>query len=195
MKSGYVPKTPGEFVAMLCTALNDAFEPALAELEQETDAFEYLPMDAVTPGLRDDLSHLRKQATLFRRHMAPQRDVMNRLCHSQQKWLKRADIWLLQDSNDRCTRFIEDLDAIRERTQIVQDEIYSAQNARLNKNIYILSIISAVFMPLTFISGLLGMNVAGIPGADSPKAFFAVCLGLFAVSFFILFALKRLRSI
>jgi zinc transporter len=194
IKSGMGPRTTGEFISQLCVALGDAFEPALQELENTTDGLEYMPIEHTTPALRDDLSNLRKQATLFRRHIAPQRDVISRLCRSQQAWMKTSDLWSLQESHDRATRFIEDLDALRERTQILQDEIYSALSARLNRNIYMLSIISAVFMPLTFISGLLGMNLSGIPFAESPKAFAVVCLGLFSLSFFILYALKRLRS-
>jgi zinc transporter len=189
------PKKSGEFVSMLCSALNDAFEPALHELEARTDAFEDLPLDSASSSLRDDLAHLRKQATMFRRHLSPQRDVIHRLYRSEQPWLGPSDVWLLQESHDRSTRFIENLDTIRERTQIIQDELYSALSARLNKSIYMLSIISAVFMPLTLVTGLLGMNVAGIPGAESPKAFAIVCLSLLSLAFFILDALKRLRSI
>jgi zinc transporter len=155
--------------------INDGIDPAIGDLEDNVDALEELSLDAPPPTLRGDLAAARKQATLFRRHLSPLRDVVARLQKTDQVWLSPADKWSLHDSLDRMTRFIEELDATRERSQILQDEIYSAMSARLNRNIYLLSVITVVFMPLTFMSGLLGMNVEGIPGAAHPAAFAIVC--------------------
>ncbi len=81
----------------------------------------------------------------------------------------------MQDNNDRMMRFLEDLDVLRDRAQILQDELNSALSSKLNKNLYILSVITAIFMPLGFFSGLLGMNLRGIPGAENPLAFSIAC--------------------
>jgi zinc transporter len=101
----------------------------------------------------------------------------------------------MQDNSDRTLRFLEDLDAIRERSQILQDELYSALSSKLNKNIYILSVVTAIFMPLTFLSGLLGMNVAGIPGAHHAFAFGIVCLIALGIGVLELLIFKRLKWI
>ncbi|HBF99444.1 MAG TPA: zinc transporter ZntB, partial [Alphaproteobacteria bacterium] len=69
------------------------------------------------------------------------------------------------------TRFVEDLDAVRERSQIIQDELTTALSDKLNRNLYLLSIVAAIFLPLGFLTGLLGINVGGIPGTESPYAF------------------------
>lgn len=169
------PRSVGEFVATLCNALNESVEPAITELEEEIDTLEEASINAPETGLRANLSTVRKQATLFRRHLSPQRDVINGLRITDQNWLSASDKWIIQESYDRVTRFIEELDATRERAQILQDELYSAQSSKLNGNLYILSVITVIFMPLTFITGLLGMNVDGIPGAHHPHAFAAVC--------------------
>lgn len=169
------PKRVGEFIAMLCSSLNDGIEPAILELEVNIDKLEEISLENPDAYLRNDIATMRKQATLFRRHMSPQRDAINRMQISQQGWLLAADKWFMQDNSDRILRFLEDLDAIRERSQILQDELYSALSSKLNKNLYVLSVITAIFMPLSFLSGLLGMNVEGIPGAKSPFAFAVVC--------------------
>jgi len=78
-------------------------------------------------------------------------------------------------------RFIEDLDAIRERSQVVQDELQNLLADQLNKRTYLLAIVAAIFLPLSFLTGLLGINVAGIPGAENPWAFAIVVGGLVAV--------------
>lgn len=175
IRQGRGPKKTGEFVAMLCNSLHDTIEPVIQDLDESMDTLEDRSLDDPAPSLRKDISTMRKQATLFRRHMSPQKDVINRLKNSGLAWLSPADMWHLQDNLDRVTRFIEDLDAIRERSQIVQDELDSALSSRLNKNLFALSLITAIFMPLSFVSGLLGMNLAGIPGAEHPLAFLFVC--------------------
>lgn len=169
------PKNIGEFLAMLCGCLNDGIEPALQNLEDTLDTLEDAAGAAPDAHLRQDLTGVRQQATLFRRHIAPLRDVVARLQQTEIFKLSKADRWHMHDNHDRLTRFVEELDATRERCQILQDGIDSALSARLNRNLYILSVITVIFMPLTFLSGLLGMNVAGIPGAAYPHAFLTVC--------------------
>ncbi|MFZ4126281.1 MAG: CorA family divalent cation transporter, partial [Rickettsiales bacterium] len=108
---------------------------------------------------------------------------------SEQKWLHIADKRLLQECYDRMTRYVEDLDAVRDRAQIVHDELVFSLNDKLNKNTFLLSTISAIFLPLTFFTGLLGMNVRGIPIADNPMAFWyvvafiCVCTGVQIIFF------------
>lgn len=169
------PKNTGEFLAMLCGCLNDGIEPALQNLEEGLDDLEDKASTTPDAHLRQDLTGIRQQATLFRRHIAPLRDVVGRLQQMDSLQLSKTDRWNMHDNLDRLTRFVEELDATRERCQILQDGIDSALSARLNRNLYILSVITVIFMPLTFLSGLLGMNVAGIPGAAAPGAFLTVC--------------------
>jgi zinc transporter len=176
LRQGRGPRATGDFLATLCSCINDGIEPALQELGDETDEVDNISFEEPHASLREDLATLRRQATLFRRHLSPLRDVVARLRMIEKVWMSPADKWTMHDNADRLTRFIEELDAIRERTQILQDELYSAMSARLNRHIYILSIITVIFMPLSFLTGLLGINVEGIPGAKSPDAFWIVCV-------------------
>lgn len=193
IRHGRGPKRLGEFVAMLCASLNDGIEPALDELEEATDRLEAQSLENPDAGLRNNIAAIRKQATLFRRHISPQRDVYNRLQYGQQVWLAAADKWLMQDNNDRMMRYLEDLDALRDRAQILQDELSSALSTKLNKNLYVLSVITAIFMPLGFFSGLLGMNVDGIPGAHDPFAFATACGIAILIAIVQVFIFKRLK--
>ena len=96
---------------------------------------------------------------------------MGHIRTSEQPWLNQHDRRSMQENFDRTLRFVEDLDAIRERAQIIKDELANALSDRINKNMYVLSIIAAIFLPLGFLTGLLGINVGGIPGADNDQAF------------------------
>jgi zinc transporter len=108
---------------------------------------------------------------VFRRYIAPQRDVIAALRVSDMPWLNELHKRRLQESLDRVIRYIEEIDTIRERAQIVKDELTNALSDRMNKNLYLLSVIAAVFLPLGFLTGLLGINVGGVPGVDNPSAF------------------------
>ncbi len=193
LRTGIGPKKPGEFVAMLCNSLHDTLEPVIQDLDETTDALEEKSLDNPDATLRSDIAIIRKQATLFRRHMSPQKDVLNRMKNADIPWLSPADKWYLQDNLERITRLIEELDSIRERSQIVQDEMTNALSARLNKNIFALSVITAIFMPLTFLSGLLGMNLTGIPFASHDLAFPVVCGIIAVIAVMEILILKRLK--
>ena len=77
-------------------------------------------------------------------------------------------------------RYIEDLESARDRAAVTQEELSARLAEDMNRNTYLLSIVAALFLPLGFITGLLGINVGGIPGADVKWAFAAVC-GMLAV--------------
>jgi len=187
------PKTTGEFVSMLAENLCTRMEPTFNLLNEEMDDVEASALESPETVLRETIADVRKQAIIFHRYLAPQRDVLARIRMSEHRWLQSADRKNIMESYDRITRYVEDLDAIRQRAQIVHDEVAFALSARLNKNTFVLSIVSAIFLPLTFITGLLGMNVNGIPHADSSRAFIVVTALLTLTAGFQVFLLRRMR--
>lgn len=191
MRTG--PVNSGDFVARLIHALSDRIEPVLDELEQYADAVEARVFDTPDDSLRQMIVNVRQQAVTFRRFLSPQRDVTSAIRASDLNWLGPVQRRHLRETHDRLTRHVEELDVIRERTQIVQDELSNQLTARLNKNIFILSAISAIFIPLSFVTGLFGINVMGIPGAHSDNAF-AIFSGLLIMVFLVqILIFKKLK--
>lgn len=91
------------------------------------------------------------------------------------------------------TRYVEELSELRERSQILNDEINNAHGRRLNDITYIFSVVATVFLPLGFLTGLLGVNVGGVPGLEYDNGFW-VFVGLCALIVIIQVALfKRLK--
>ena len=172
LKAGKGPKNSGDFLTMLSARLFERMEPVFSELDERLDDVEERVMDEPDTKDRPTITSIRKQAIVFRRYIAPQRDVMAFLRTSEQPWLDQMHKRRLQESLDRIVRYLEDLDAIRERAQIVKDELSNALADKMNKNMYVLSVIAAIFLPLGFLTGMLGINIGGIPGADNPWAFY-----------------------
>lgn len=193
LAQGKGPKNSGDFITELCALMFMRMEPVLLELDERTDDVEEKVMEEPSTALRHEIIDIRKQAIMMRRYISPQREVLMGLRNSDLPWITASHKRHLQESLDRLTRYIEDLDAIRERAQIVKDELANALADRLNHNMYLLSVIAAIFLPLGFLTGLLGINVGGIPGAENPDAFwiFIAMLIVLIVSQFLLF--KKLR--
>ena len=181
IKQGLGPKDTGEFVCMLITRLFERMEPVLSDLDDLTDDIESRILERSDKTLRESIINVRKEAILIRRYMAPQRDAISQLHMANIKWLKETHRHHLLEAYNHVTRYVEDLDAIRERAQIIKDELANIISDKLNRNMYVLSVIAAIFLPLGFLTGLLGINVGGIPGADNVNAFYIFCFILSAI--------------
>lgn len=178
LDAGNGPKNSGDFIGALSSALLNRMEPVLSELDDETDATEEKILVNPDKTLRNHIIDIRMRAIVMRRYIAPQREAIGQLRMADIKWLNETNKRQLQEGYNQVTRYVEDLDTIRERAQIVKDELANILADKLNKNLYILSVISAIFLPLGFLTGLLGINIGGIPGSDNPDAFLYFCIGM-----------------
>ena len=176
LQKGKGPKDAGKFLSQLVTQLTGRFEKVLAELDESADDVEEKLLADADVALRQDIAAIRKKAIIFRRHMSPQREAISQLRMAELSWLSEIDKRSLQESYNHILRYVEELDAIRERAQIVKDELANILGDRLNKNTYVLSVIAAIFLPLGFLTGLLGINIGGIPGVDNSSAFAVFCI-------------------
>ncbi len=122
-----------------------------------------------------DLADIRQPLITLRRFMEPQYHCLARLAEDD-IFDETARLWLREASN-QLFRYVEDFRAMQERALILQEQLWNSHNERLNERMYLMAIMTAIFLPLTFLTGLLGINVGGIPGADSPAGF-AVVVGL-----------------
>jgi zinc transporter len=188
LAKGAGPDNSGSFVAVLVNLLFARMAPVVTSLGEEMDDIEESVIDGSPDMLREQIVSIRKKAIIFRRYMAPQRDLIKALVDGDIDWIDTVTIRRLIEAQDDITRFIEELDSIRERAQIVNDEIGNMSTERLNRNMYGLSVVAAIFLPLGFLTGLLGINIAGIPGAENPWAFLIFCgllIGLVAAQIII----------
>ena len=108
---------------------------------------------------RKELMNIRRQLIVLRRYLAPQRDVFSRLANEKIVWLDADDQRHLQDIADRVGRWLDDLDASIARTSLLADEMNTQMTEAMNKRTYIMSIFALVFLPLSFLTGLMGVIV------------------------------------
>lgn len=179
--AGQGPVDAGSVISRIALRLSERMLPVVSELDDRLDKLEEaFAAEEETERLRDSLGPLRRQAISLRRHMAPQREALARLQAESADWIDPSDRAHLREAADAVIRYVEDLDAMRERAGILRDEAMSHLSERMNRNMYVLSIVATIMLPLSLVTGLLGINVDGIPGASWPWAFAFVC-GLLAV--------------
>jgi zinc transporter len=195
IEAGKAPPTTGDFLATLAEGLVERMGPVIDALEEEVADLEEDIIANRTDGSRMKLAELRRNAIALRRYIGPQREAMSRLLTQQADWISPTDRRWLREVADRITRYVEDLDAARERSQIVQEELAARVSEQINRNMYVLSIVAAVFLPLGLLTGYLGINVGGIPGAEWHWAFALVGAGLLVVALLELWLFRKLKFI
>ncbi|GKY87174.1 zinc transporter ZntB [Sinisalibacter aestuarii] len=180
---GAGPASPGDLVARIALRSADRAEPVVARLNERIDDLEETS-DAEGFGarLRGELADIRRMAILMRRYMFPQRDALSSLEIEDVPWLDSHARARLREATERVTRLAEELDAIRDRAQVVHDMVMDLRSEAMNRQMLLLSVVSAIFLPLGFLTGLLGINVGGMPGAQNPWAFWIVVALLVALA-------------
>ncbi len=186
------PGSPGDLVAKLALRLADRAEPTVSALNERIDALEEMLPDGLTAASRVQLADIRRISIVLRRYMIPQRDALSTLEIEDLNWLGDRDRSRIREATERVTRLGEELDAIRDRAQIVHDQIMDKRAEVMNRQMLVLSIVAAIFLPMGLLTGLLGINVGGIPGADNPWAFLAVCGLLVLIGGFQAWLFKRI---
>jgi zinc transporter len=190
---GKGPKNSGDFITLLAARLFERMEPVFTDMDETLDNIEEAVIENPDISERKFITDIRKKAIVFRRYIAPQRDVIMHLRTSDQPWLNDMHKRKLQESLDHVIRYVEDLDTIRERAQIVKDELSSVLADKMNKNMYVLSVIAAIFLPLGFFTGLMGINIGGMPGVDSGNAFWIFSTILVIIVAVQVFIFKKLK--
>ncbi|MBL4538261.1 MAG: zinc transporter ZntB [Oceanicaulis sp.] len=175
MARGSAPATPADLVCALSQGLTARMEPVLEALVDEIDDLEERSVDRAS-RLRGELAEIRRTTITLRRYLAPQRDILARLSLEDAGPLHHPHVRVtLRETADRLARLVEELDMIRERSSILNDQMVDARAEEMNAAMLLLSVVAAVFLPLGFLTGLLGINVGGLPGAHWPYAFALVC--------------------
>jgi len=193
LSEGLGPKGPVDFLLKLITQLGERIEPMIDNLDDAIEQAELRFENDGVSGYRGELSALRRQSARIRRFLAPQREGLERLSKDATSLLSDSNRFLLREEADQITRYLETLDLVRERAMVAQEEILAKLALEQNNRMYILAIVAAIFLPLSFVTGMLGMNVAGLPGQGDENAF-AITVALMLLTGGMIIAIFKLKK-
>lgn len=191
---GCGPLNSSELILALANQLTSKIEPLVVGLTDPVDIEEerideddrYVPDHA-------SLQHIRRRSASLRRFLAPQRDIYAQLANNKRAWFDVDAYGYWNELNNHLTRYLEELELIRERVALILESEHRRMSEQMNRTMYRFGIITGFFLPLSFLTGLLGINVGGIPGAELPYAFVIVCLLMGALTFGQWWLFRRLR--
>ena len=151
------------------------------ELEDDVSELENKVLSGQIEGVRLELAQKRKQCISIRRWLAPQREALSRLYNEQLPWLDELNRLRIREVADRQIRHVEDIDEVRERAAMAQEELLGRVSEQMNQRSYLFTVVATIFLPLGFFTGLMGINVGGMPGVEDGMGFWIVvvlCIGL-----------------
>lgn len=193
LKEGEGPVDVASAITLIVDAVVDSLHNTMTIFEDQVLVFEHTLFESSDSDSRVKLSQLRKQLISVRRYLVPQREALERLAASNIDWLDDNHRIAIRESNDRLTRFIEQIEELRDRAALAQEELLARLSEDTSRRSYVFAVVATLFLPLGFITGLLGINVGGMPGVDSEMAFWWVaglCGGL-GVALLTAFRLSR----
>ncbi len=171
LEKGGGPATPGDLLVHLVARLADRIGVYIDKIEDQLLTSEEEMADKDAEPQRLGLAKTRRQIANVRRFVAPQRDALEKAYRYPPAWLPPIEVQQLREEADRIARYVEDLDLARERAILLHEEYQGMIAQQQNSRMYVLSIVAAIFLPLTFVTGLLGMNVGGLPGLENHRGF------------------------
>ncbi len=166
-----VPALFETIVSRVIASMSDS----VSEYEDKLDDIELRAESSDGSDQRRELADIRKEAIELRRFMAPQREALAAMLADPPSWLPDDLKPSLRETMDRQQRFVEEMDSVRERGLVIKDDISNKLAEKMNSNMYVISIVAAIFLPLSFVTGLLGINVGGMPGVENGYAFWIAC--------------------
>ncbi|MDF7816798.1 magnesium/cobalt transporter CorA [Runella sp. MFBS21] len=137
------------------------------------------------------LYNLKRQLTLMRKHVWPLRDMLSQGLRENSKLISKSVFPYFRDVHDHVTNAIDSIDSNRELLTGLIDIHYSTLSSRMNSVMKTLTIYSAVFMPLTFIVGIYGMNFDNMPELRHPDGYFYTLGGMLVLAMGLLVYFKR----
>lgn len=171
LKQDTGPTNISELVDEILNRLTIRMQDVIYSLDEQLDIIEDHVETAAPPYDSATLSTCRRQAIGLKRHIRPQKEAIWQLSQAKTTWLQDHDRLKLAEIVNDLTRYIEELETSIERANVLQQSIASQMSEQLNQRMYVMSVVAALFLPLGFLTGLLGVNIGGIPGTDSPIAF------------------------
>ncbi len=191
IESGAVPKTSVELLLMLNHHLSEHIQNVISDLDERADDFEEQVLTEDSNVTREAIADLRREVISIKRYLAPQRVALYGLQMAESELLRPIDRINFREATERIVRFLEELDTARDKAAISFEELNNKISDGMNKRMYIMSLTAVIFLPLTFITGLLGINVEGIPFAKSEWAFLFVAILCVSIATGLLWIFRR----
>ncbi|WP_371376212.1 CorA family divalent cation transporter [Thalassotalea aquiviva] len=189
LHKGLVLRNAGEWFCALLEKVTSKISEQLDEIETRVEQLEEQLNSDPDSVNRLEILEIRKQAAQIKRFIAPQREALD-VFHYYCDFIDEVQSFRIKEQTDRILRYIDSLDVVREKSILILDELRYAIAEKQSERMYVLSLVTAIFLPLSFLTGVFGMNVGGLPGVDNNDFFVHLMVAMLGVGLFILLLMK-----
>lgn len=188
---GRGPVDCGSIITLLVELMISRMSRSIIDMNEHIDKLEKMDAEEEQEEMLHRITQIRRNCLSLKRHMGPQHDALERIVRDAPDWFERDDRREIAESIARLRRFLDDIDISKESAVVLQDELRARSLASSEHATYMLTIVAGIFLPLSFLTGLLGINVGGMPGMNDPAAFWIVVIICFGLLSALLFLFKR----
>ncbi len=182
--AGTGPGDAGALITSVTEHMIARMNHSILDMNDNIDRLEQADPEDDADDMLDRIAVIRRNCLALKRHMSPQHEALERISRDAPPWFEEHDRREIAESIDRLRRYLEDIDISKESAVVLQDDIRARAAASADRTSYLLTIVAAIFLPLSFVTGLLGINVGGMPGVNDGDAFWVVtglCCAILAV--------------
>ena len=177
-----LPASPFGLITEFFRALNDVGEGRLQEVTERLGAMETAALKRNAAGRREDIFEMRRDSIRIARDMAYKRTAMLDLARERPSLLSVEEFDGFNHQIHRYAALVEDAQEYAEHCEFLLEELRAQVEEETDRNLYVLTMFSVIFLPATLIASIWGMNVGGIPFSGNPNGFWVVA-GLIAAIF------------
>jgi zinc transporter len=181
--SGHGPVDAGKLITELVEVMIARMSRSIVDMNLRIDQLEAPNEDVDAEDMLSRIADIRRNCLALKRHMSPQHEALEWIARDAPQWFEEHDRREIAETIHRLKRYLDDIDVSKESALVLMDDIRGRAMARNEQTTYVLTIFAGLFLPLSFVTGLLGINVGGMPGVGSDLAFWIVvvmCAGIFA---------------
>ncbi len=161
---GRIRKMGADYLAYcLLDTIVDSYYLILEKMGEKIEGIEEELVTNPTPQILQIIHNLKRDAIFLRKSVWPLREVVNSLERGESKLIKKTTRIFLRDIYDHAIQVIDTIETFRDMISGMLDIYLSSISNRMNEVMKVLTIIATIFMPLTFIAGIYGMNFKYIP--------------------------------
>ncbi len=188
---GATVPTPMFVLVRFAEELGELFDGIATTQAELIDDIEDAVLKNRTPGEGGELGRVRRLVARLRRHVAAQRQAVGLVVHRPPAWARSEEIEQMRRAYERTDVVAQDLEATQERARLLQEEISNFLGEATNRNLYVLSMVTAIFMPITLITGIFGMNIGGLPWLADEAGFIWVMAVMLVTALATLVVLRK----
>lgn len=167
--SGSGPVDAGALITLLAEHLVHRMNAAIVDVNEEIDQLESASQEPGDEEVRlARIAAIRRASLALQRHMGPQHVALEAISREAPSWFEGHDRREIGETIALLRRFLDDIDVSKESAVVLMDELRSRALARSEKTNRRLTLVATVFLPLSFLVGLFGINVGGMPWAEIP---------------------------